>query len=279
MSDNPLLAKVGVEKYPAWLFYFPMYVMLFSYALMGETGYIIVADAWTSMSSFEFTLYYLITYGVFFPVIFLSQYVFYRILSNRFGVHWRDFSRLDKFLIALYGILGFIFYLWVERIFGVNAPYDPTWDFDIGAMHVFWGDIVCFFIMGPLLLAGFHGINWAICHKKENARQYQYRFFLVVLGTAVLGTITQDWFWWVSAPPLTPPWGPGITIYFYFTDWIQVPFTQIYIPVVYLIVALVSLAILFVAKGKLFSFKHYLFWCVGPYLLLLLVGNILFYAV
>ncbi|HUX98740.1 MAG TPA: hypothetical protein VMV49_04245 [Candidatus Deferrimicrobium sp.] len=139
---------------------------------------------------------------------------------------------------------------------------------------MWWGDIVCFFIAFPLLMAGFHGINYAICRQTGDRRKHQ--FFVVLLGTLVLGTITQDWFWWISAP--NPPWGPGVTIYFYFTGWIQIPFTELYIPVIYLIVALVSLTILFLSTIKLYSIKQYLFWCMCPYLLLVLIGNILFYA-
>jgi hypothetical protein len=260
--------------YPTWLYFFPMYIMLFTYALLGRTGYPLVADDWVVFPPEEFVLYYVLTFGVLFPVIFLGQWIFYRVLSKRFGIYWKDFSRIDKILIISYDILGLLFYLWAQTIFGVNGPYDASFDFDIGWMHMFWGDLAYFFIGAPLLLCGFHGINFAICRKKEDKRQYQ--FFLVVIGTAVLGTITQDWFWWISAP--NPHWGPGVTIYFYFPYWIQVPFTGLYIPVVYLVVAIVSLAILFLATIKTYSIKQYVVWCLCPYLLLVLIGNILFYV-
>ncbi|NVM52108.1 MAG: hypothetical protein HWN66_00300 [Candidatus Helarchaeota archaeon] len=264
--------QLKTDKYPPWLYFFPFYVMLFSYALLGRTGFIIVADVFEPpLPSSEFVLYYILTYCVFFPIIFISQWVYYRTLSKRYGVFWQEFSPIDKSLILTYAILGILFYLWVEWIFGVNAPYDSTWDFSIGWMHVYWGDFVGFFIAIPLLMIGFHGINYAICHRKGDRRRHQ--FFLVVVGTSVIGTITQDWFWWISAP--SNPWGPGTTIYFYFTGWIHIPFTPIYIPVIYLIVAIISLAILYLATIRVYSFKQYLFWCVSPYLLLVFVGNIL----
>jgi hypothetical protein len=262
------------SNYPPWLYFFPMYIILFTYALLGRIGYIIVADEWVIFSPAEIVLYYVLTYGVYFPVIFLSQWLFYRMLSKRSGIYWRDFSRLDKILIISYDIAGFILFIWCQMIFGVNAPYNTTWDFTIGWMYVWWGDIVFFFIAGPLFLISYHGINFASCHQKKDRRQYQ--FFLVVVGTAVLGTITQDWFWWISAP--NPPWGPGVVIYYYFPDWIQVPFTKLYAPVVYLVVAIISLLILFFSTIKLYSLKQYIFWCVCPYLLLVLIGNVLFYV-
>ena len=144
----------------------------------------------------------------------------------------------------------------------------------MGWMYVWFGDFIYFIIGAPLLMCGFHSINFSICHARKDRRQYQ--FFLVVIGTAVLGTITQDWFWWISAPD--PPWGPGVIIYYYFDYWIQVPFTELYIPVLYFIVALVALAILYIASVKIYSIKEYLKWCVCPYLLLILIGNILFFA-
>ena len=246
-----------------------MYIMLFSYALLGRIGFIIVADP-----ASDFILYYILTYCIFFPVIFLGQYVYYRFLSRQFGVYWKDFSQRDKILIFTYNIIGFLFFLWVEQIFGVNAPYNSSLDFDIGSFHVFTGDLIGFIIAFPLLMIAFHGINFAICHQKADRRQYQ--FFLVVLGTAVVGTITQDWFWFISAP--SHAWGPGAVIYFSFTDWIHVPFTPIYIPGVYLIVALVSLGIWFLSTVKLYSIKQYILWRLAPYLCLVLIGNILFFA-
>ncbi len=261
-------------NYPPWLYFFPMYIMLFSYALLGRSGYIIVADTWVIFPFSEIVLYYILTYCVFFPVIFLGQFIYYRMLSKRYGVYWSDFSSLNKLLIITYDVLGLLLYFWAQEIFGVNAPYNTSWDFSIGWMYVWWGDIVYFFIGAPLLMAGFHGINFTICHQKKDPHQYQ--FFLVVVGTAVLGTITQDWFWWISAP--NPPWGPGVVIYYYFPEWIQIPFSELYIPVVYLVVAIVALLILFLSSIKLYSIKEYLFWCVIPYLLLVLIGNILFYS-
>lgn len=256
------------KRYPVWLYFFPMYIMLFCYALLGRSGFIIVVD------SSQVPLYYILTYGVFFPILFLSYWIYYSLLSKRFGIYWKFFSRKDKILIPTYANLGFLFYLWVEYIFGVNRPYNPMWDFSIGWMHVYGGDIVCFFIALPLLMIVFHGINFAICHKTNDRHQYQ--FFLVVVGTSVVGTITQDWFWWISCPSC--PWGPGTTIYFYFPGWIHVPFTPIYVPVVYLIVAIIFLAILFLSTIRLYSFKQYFLWGVCPYLLLVLVGNILHLA-
>jgi hypothetical protein len=177
-------------------------------------------------------------------------------------------------LVVIYNLLGLVFYIWAQEIFGVNGPYNTSWDFYIGWMYVWFGDFVYFFIGAPLLMTGFHGINFTICHAKKDRRKFQ--FFLVVVGTTVLGTITQDWFWWISAPD--PPWGPGVTIYFYFPYWIQVPFTELYIPVIYLIVAISALIILYLSTVKLYSFKEYILWCVCPYLGLVFIGNILFYT-
>jgi len=272
------LSQEGLSssEYPVWLFFFPMYLMLFLYALLGRTGFIIVADSFegTSFPASEFALYYILTYGLVFPVIFIGQFLYYRILSRRCGIYWKNFSRSNRVLILAYDVLGFLFYLWAERIFGVNAPYDTSFDFSIGSLYIWWGDIIIFFIAFPLFMIGFHGINYAICRQIGDRRKYQ--FFIVVLGTAVLGTITQDWFWWISAP--NPPWGPGVTIYFSFTGWITIPFLELYIPVIYLIVAVVSLTVLFLATLRLYSVRQYLLWCVGPYLGLVLIGNILFYV-
>ena len=224
-----------------------MYIMMFCYALLGRTGFTIVADTLdpeNPLPPSEFILYYILTYCVFFPAIFIGQWAYYRLLSRRYGVYWKQLSRIDRILIITYDTIGFLLFLWVEQMFGVNAAYNTAWDFSIGGMYVWFGDLLYLFIAGPLLMAGFHGINYAICSEKGDRRRHQ--FFIVVLGTAVLGTITQDWFWWISAP--NPPWGPGVTIYFYFTGWIQIPFTELYIPVVYLVVALISLAILFLAS-------------------------------
>lgn len=268
--------KKESSVYPAWLYFFPFYVMLFSFALLGRIGYIIVADTLDPnhpLSPNEFFLYYLLTYLLYFPAIIISQWIYYRILSRKFDFYWKDFNSYDKILIIAYDILGFLLFLWVEHIFGVNAPYITTWDFEIGWMYVWFGDFLFFFIVSPLFMTGFHGINFAICHSKRDSRQYQ--FYLVVVGTSVLGTISQDWWWWISAPMTY--WGPGITIYFYWTDWIQVPFIELYIPVVYLIVAIISLTILFLATIKQYPLKDYIKWCLAPYLLFILIGNLLFY--
>jgi len=239
--------------------------MLFVYALFGRTGFIIVVD------SGEIMLYYFLTYALLFPLLFLSYRIYYRFLSQRFNIFWREFPRKHKILTPTYAVLGIFFYIWVENIFGVDAPYNPTWDFNIGWMHIWWGDFLGFFIAIPLLMVVFHEINFAICQKTGDRHQYQ--FFLVVIGTSIVGTITQDWFWWISCP--SNPWGPGTTIYFYFTDWIQVPLTPLYIPSVYLIVAVIFLVIIFLSTLKLYSFKQYLIWGMFPYLILVLVGNIL----
>ena len=244
-----------------------MYVMLFSYALFGRIGYIIVKDTG------EVVLYYLLTYGLFFPMLFLSYWIYYRILSRRFGVYWKDFALRDKILIPTYAIAAIPLYLWVERIFGVTTEYDRTWDILIGFEKDLWGDFLFFFITIPLLLIVFHGINFAICHKTND--RHQYRFFLVVVGTSVVGTITQDWYWWISCPGCK--WGPPEVIYHVFPSWIHVPFTPIYIPVIYLIIALIFLGIIFLATLKLYSIKQYFIWGACPYLLLVLVGNLLLY--
>ncbi|NVM29938.1 MAG: hypothetical protein HWN65_13940 [Candidatus Helarchaeota archaeon] len=245
------------EKYPPWLYFFPMYVVLFSYALFGRIGFILVVD------SGEIALYYILTDRIFFPILFLSYWIYYHILSRRFGVYWKDFALIDKILIPTYAIVGILLYLWVEWDFGVTTP----------TVYPLLGDFVFFFITMPLFLIVFHGINWAICHKTND--RHQYRFFLVVVGTSVVGTITQDWYWWISCPGCT--WGPPNVIYFVFPRWIHVPFTPIYVPVIYLIVALVFLGILFLATLQLYSFKQYLVWGACPYLLLVLVGNLLLY--
>ncbi len=269
MEPEELPQSFSEKSYPAWVYFFPMYILLFCYALLGKSGFIIVVDP-----ASDVILYYLLTYCILFPVIFVGQWVFYRVLSRRVGVYWRNFPRRDKILILTYNILGVLFYLLVEQIFGVNKPYNPIFDFDIGSFHVYTGDLIGFFIAFPLLMIGFHGINYAICHQKRERRQYQ--FFLVVLGTSVVGTITQDWFWFISAP--SHDWGPGFSIYFTFSEWIHIPFTPIYIPVVYLVVALIALGIWFLSTVYLYSFRKYLIWCVGPYLCLVLIGNILFFA-
>jgi len=268
---------VAAEKdsdYPAWLYFFPMYIVLAGYALLGRTGYVLVADAWITFPASEIILYYVLTYGVYFPLIFIGQWVYYRLLSRRFGIYWKDFSRYDKIAIITYDVVGFVLFLWVEQIFGVNGPYNTSLDFQIGWMYVWFGDFLFFFIAGPLLMIGFHGINFAICHKRKDNRKFQ--FFFVVLGISVIGTITQDWWWWISAPDIN--WGPEITIYYYFSGWIQVPFTELYIPVVYFNVAVISLIILFLSTIKTYKIKDYILWCLVPYLIFVKIGTILLYA-
>lgn len=86
-------------KYPAWLYFFPMYIILAGYALLGRTGYVIVADAWITFPASEFILYYVLTYGVYFPLIFIGQWVYYRLLSRRFGIFWKVFRDMTKLLL------------------------------------------------------------------------------------------------------------------------------------------------------------------------------------
>lgn len=267
----------GENRYPAWLYFFPMYVMLFGYAILGRTGYTLVADSFQPNNAFpleEIILYYILMYVVYLPVIFLSQFIFYRVLSRRFDFYWKDIPRINKILFFLFNIIGVILLLWTERIFGVNAPYDTTWDFYIGDMYVWFGDFIFFIFAAPLFMSSFHEINYSICHQKQPP--YQYQFYLVVVGTCLVGTVTQDWFWWISAP--NPGWGPGVTIYFYFTDWLTIPFTNFYFPLIYFVIAIIALFILYLASVKIFRFKQYFMWSVIPYLVFVLIGNILFYA-
>ncbi|HUX98739.1 MAG TPA: hypothetical protein VMV49_04240 [Candidatus Deferrimicrobium sp.] len=114
MDTAESMTKSSSSQYPGWLYFFPMYIMLFCYALLGRTGYTVVADVFDPENPFppsEFVLYYILTYCIIFPIIFISQWIYYRLLSKRAGVYWRDFALIDKGLIFFYNILGFLFYL------------------------------------------------------------------------------------------------------------------------------------------------------------------------
>lgn len=255
-----------------------MYVMIAVYALLGRTGYILVADYMDPQYALpqipppppgDYRLYSILTYGVLFPFVFFNQWFYFRMLGGRLKVRWSEIPGLDKILIPLYGILAFIFYLFVERIFGVNAPYDHRWDIYVGNIHIWTGDVIGFFIAIPLLMVGFHGINYAVCHCRDNPRQY--RFFILVLGTAVLGSIVQDWFWFIADPYIH--FGPGTTVGVYFSTWVHVPLTPFYVPLIYIGVSVISLCLFYIAAINLYPFRDYVLFCVFPLSILVVIGN------
>ena len=271
---------LDTTQYPAWLYFFPMTVLICVYALLGKTGYILVADFIDPQYALpkippppesDFFLYYVLTYGLLFPGVFLSQWFYFRALCKRLGLTWRDVSRLDKILIFTYGILSVASYRCVEKIFGVNAPYNHRWDLYIGKLHIWTGDILGFFVAIPLLMMGFHGINFALCRLKGDKRQLQ--FFIVVIGTCILGMIVQDWFWFITDPYI--PFGPGTVVGVYFTTWVKVPFLPFFAPLVYIVVSLLCLFLFYLSTVNLYTFNDYVYACVCPLCILYLSGNII----
>lgn len=263
------------NEIPAKYFFLPAIIFFVIYVIFGKTGFILVADYLDPglgyppvipFTLFDWIIYYVLTYLVMWPLIAITLYVY----NNRLKKFSRRGLSTSISLIVIGSFIsGILFYLWTEMIFGVNAPYNPTWDIQIGVLHIYAGDLIA--------SLGFY-ISIAACYLVVFFYHTNYdhwfgrRAILMMTGVILQASFLQDWFWFVfnNAYYLSL----DIPYAVYFNWWIWIPFTPIFIPTFYLIIACVGILI-----WSFSIFKKYPLletrWILVPFAIVIISGIIL----
>lgn len=275
MSEAKPIDKMKFMMSPMWgrlpapVFFLPMYILLLVAMLLGKTGYIMVTDAVHPMLPFpdvpappdwHYGLYYLLTYAVIFPMVFLGWATYYKFLKkhikDRLGGSWID--------LGIVAIMSVTVYWFVERIFGVNAMYNTALDFELFGTHFWTGDILLFLVVIPLFMGGFFLI-YRMFTKEEDTQ-----FLLLAIGTILLVMLFQDWFFFVSCPYKDIVFQHGTTVGVYFSEWVYLPFINMSIPTIYIYVFAVSQLFIWLSTLRFYNFKTYIAFGLIPIICLIL---------
>jgi len=261
------------NKIPAKYFFFPALILFFIFVIFGKTGFYLVADHLdpglgyppvNSLTDFDKLVYYILTYVVMFPIFAYSLFFYNKKLTK---ISNRSISRPILITVIIFFVASVLFYFWTEAIFGVDAPYSHAWDFQIGSIHVYAGDMLAGFgfyacTAGSFLLLFYYHTNYE--------EWFGRRALFMMSGVILQAAFLQDWFWFVFNN--TYYLAPGDIYGVYFTWWIPIlPFWGIYIPGMYLVFALIGTLIWMVSIYKRYSLAE-IKWILIPFVCIIVFG-------
>ncbi|MHA1799044.1 MAG: hypothetical protein ACTSVY_11420 [Candidatus Helarchaeota archaeon] len=185
---------------PAKYFFFPAIIFFIIFVIFGKTGFYLVADYLdpslgyppvNPLTFFDKIVYYILTYFIMWPLLGFSLCYYNKKLTS---ISKLTMNKSIKLIVIALFIGAFFFYLWTETIFGVDAPYNHSWDLQFGSLHVYAGDMLASFGFYACTAATFLLIFYFHVNYDDWLGR---RALFMISGVLLQAAFLQDWFWFV----------------------------------------------------------------------------------